>query len=134
MAMLVMSGLIGRVAVLASLGIRERVRSSFCLLLLAQASVNGAIAARDMFVLILFWGAAAIPLALLVSGWGGPPRHPAAWRLLGYWGLGTGALVVGAMTLYAASATCTFAMGVLLKSTVRSRVQPAVGLLTPVAA
>ncbi len=134
MTMLVLSGLIGIVSVLASLGIRERVRSYFCLLLLAQASVNGAIAARDMFVLILFWGAAAIPLAILVSGWGGPRRHPAAGRLLGYWGLGTGALVVGTMTLYAASASGTFDMDVLLKATVSPRVQLVVGLLMLVAA
>ena len=134
MTMLVLSGLIGIVSVLASLGIRERVRSYFCLLLLAQATVNGAIVARDMFVLILFWGAAAIPLAMLVSGWGGPRRHPAAWRLLGYWGLGTVALVVGTMTLYAASASGTFDMDVLLKATVSPRVQLAVGLLMLVAA
>ncbi len=134
MTMLVLSGLIGIVSVLASLGIRERVRSYFCLLLLAQASVNGAIAARDMFVLILFWGAAAIPLAMLVSGWGGPRRQPAAWRLLGYWGLGTVALVVGTMTLYAASAAGTFDMDVLLKATISPRVQLAVGLFMLVAA
>src|SRR3982074_3103550 len=60
MVMLVLSGLIGIVSVLASLGIRERVRSYFCLLLLTQACITGAIVARDMFVLILFWGAVMI--------------------------------------------------------------------------
>ena len=134
MTMLILSGLIGIVSVLASLGIRERVRSYFCLLLLAQATVNGAIVARDMFVLILFWGAAAIPIALLVLGWGGPRRRPAAWRLLGYWSLGTAALVVGTMVLYAAAGGGSFDMDVLLKATVSSRVQLAVGLLMIVAA
>jgi proton-translocating NADH-quinone oxidoreductase chain M len=134
MTMLILSGLIGIVSVLASLGIRERVRSYFCLLLLAQATVNGAIVARDMFVLILFWGAAAIPLALLVLGWGGPRRHAAAWRLLGYWGLGTAALVIGGMTLYAAAGGSTFDMDVLLKATISPRVQLAVGALMIVAA
>jgi proton-translocating NADH-quinone oxidoreductase chain M len=134
MTMLILSGLIGIVSVLASLGIRERVRSYFCLLLLAQATVNGAIVARDMFVLILFWGAAAIPLAMLVIGWGGPRRYPAAWRLLGYWGLGTVALVLGTMTLYAASGAGSFDMDVLLKATVSPRVQVAVGLFMLVAA
>jgi NADH-quinone oxidoreductase subunit M len=134
MTMLVLSGAIGIVSVLASLGIRERVRSYFCLLLLAQATVNGAIVARDMFVLILFWGAAAIPLALLILGWGGPRRHHAAWRLLGYWGLGTGALVIGAMTLYAVTGGASFDMDVLLKATISPRVQLAVGLLMIVAA
>ena len=63
MTMLMVSGLIGIISVLASLGVRERVRSYFCLLLLTQAGINGAIVARDMFVLVLFWSAAAIPIA-----------------------------------------------------------------------
>ena len=132
--MMILSGLIGIASVLASLGVRERVRSYFALLLLAQASVNGAIVARDMFVLILFWGAAAIPLALLVFGWGGSRRQTAGWRLLGYWALGTGALVVGTMTLYSASGGTSFDMDVVLKATISSRVQLAVGLLMIVAA
>jgi proton-translocating NADH-quinone oxidoreductase chain M len=134
MVMLILSALIGIASVLASLGIRERVRSYFCLLLLTQASVNGAIVARDMFVLVLFWAAASIPLALLVLGWGGPRRHPAAWRLLGYWGLGTGALLVGTMALYAATGGASFDMDVLLKTAISPRVQVAVGLLMIVAA
>ncbi len=132
--MLVLSGIIGIVSVLASLGIRERVRSYFVLLLLAQAAVNGAIVARDMFVLILFWSAAAIPLALMIFGWGGPRRQVAGWRLLGYWGLGTAALVVGTMTLYSAAGATSFDMDVLLKATLSSRVEMAVGLLMILAA
>jgi proton-translocating NADH-quinone oxidoreductase chain M len=133
MVMLMLSGLVGIASVLASLGIRERVRGYFCLLLLTQASVNGAIVARDMFVLILFWGAAAIPLALLILGWGGPRRGPATWRLLGYWGLGTVALIVGTMTLYAAAGGTSFDMDVLLKATLTPRLQLAVGLVMLVA-
>ena len=134
MTMLMLSGLIGIVSVLASLGIRERVRSYFCLLLLTQATINGAIVARDMFVLILFWSASAVPLALLIHGWGGPRRHTAAWRLVGYWGLGTAALVLGAMTLYAVTGGTSFDMDVLLKATISPRVQLAIGLLMIVAA
>jgi proton-translocating NADH-quinone oxidoreductase chain M len=135
MTMLLLSGLIGMVSVLASIGIRERVRSYFCLLLLIQASINGAIVARDMFVLILFWSAAAVPIALLILGWGGPRRNAATWRLVGYWGLGTGALVIATMTLYAATGGTSFDMDVLLKATNLSpRVQLIVGLLLIVAA
>ena len=134
MVMLVLSGLIGIATVLASLGIRERVRSYFCLLLLTQACVNGAIVARDMFVLILFWGAAMIPLALLVLGWGGPRREAAAWRLVGYWGLGLAALTVATMTLYAATGGTSFDMDVVLKTAISPRVQLAVGAALIVAA
>ncbi|GAC1472858.1 MAG: NADH-quinone oxidoreductase subunit M [Candidatus Dormibacteraceae bacterium] len=136
MTMLLLSGLIGIVSVLASLGIRERVRSYFCLLLLTQATITGAIVARDMFVLILFWSASAVPLALLIFGWGGPKRNAATWRLIGYWGLGTGSLVIATLTLYAATGGTSFDMDVLLKAAANlsPRVQVIVGLLLIVAA
>jgi len=127
-AMLMLSGLVGIASVLASLGIRERVRSYFALLLLAQASINGAIVARDMFVLILFWGASIVPIALLLLGWGGPRRVGAAWGLVGYWGFGTGVLILGVLTLYAATGGRSFDMDVLLETTLSPRIQLGVGV------
>src|SRR5438477_1588859 len=132
-AMLMLSGLIGIASVLASLGVRERVRTYFALLLLAQASVNGAIVARDMFVLILFWGASIVPIALLILGWGGPRRVGAAWRLVGYWGLGTGALAVGAFALYAVTGGRTFDMETLLGAAQSPRIQIGVSIAMIVA-
>ena len=134
MVMLVLSGVVGIASVLASFGIQQRVRSYFCLLLLAEACVNGAIVAHDMFVLLLFWGGATIPLALLVLGWGGPRREAAAWRLVGYWSLGTLALLIATMALYAASGGTSFDMDVLLRVTLSPRVQVVVGLAVIVAA
>jgi NADH-quinone oxidoreductase subunit M len=134
MTMMILSGIIGITGVLASWGVRERVRSYFTLLLLLQAAVNGAIAAHDMFVLVLFWGAAVIPAVLLVLGWGGPRREAAAWRLVGYWGLGTAALFVATMTAYAASGGNSFDMDVLLKATLTPRVQLAIGVALVIAA
>jgi proton-translocating NADH-quinone oxidoreductase chain M len=134
LVMLLLSGLVGLASVLASFGIRERVRSYFCLLLLSEACVNGAVVAHDMFVLLLFWGAAAIPLALLILGWGGPRRESAAWRLVAYWGLGTLALLVATMALYAASGGKSFDMDVLLRAPLTPRVQLAIGVAVIVAA
>jgi NADH-quinone oxidoreductase subunit M len=134
MIMLILSGLVGLASVLASYGIRERVRSYFCLLLLSQACVTGAIVAHDMFVLLLFWGAATVPLALLVLGWGGPRREAAAWRLVVYWGLGTIALLLATMAMYAAAGTGSFDMDVLLKVALSPRLQLAVGAALMVAA
>ncbi len=134
LAMLMLSGLIGIAAVLASLGVRERVRAYFSLLLLAQASVNGAIVARDMFVLVVFWGASVVPLALLIAGWGGPRRNAAAWRLIGYWGLGTAVLAVGVLALYAAAGAQSFDMDVLLKAQLSPRIQIVISLVMIVAA
>jgi NADH-quinone oxidoreductase subunit M len=133
LVMLMLSGIAGLVSVLASWGVRERVRSYFALLLLAQASVTGAIVARDMFVLVLFWGASIVPIALLVLGWGGPRRVSAAWRLVGYWGLGTGALAVGVFALYAITGGQSFDIDALFKTTLSPRVQLGVGLAMIVA-
>jgi NADH-quinone oxidoreductase subunit M len=134
LVMLILSGLVGLASVLASWGTRERVRSYFCLLLLSQACVNGAVVAHDMFVLLLFWGAATVPLALLVLGWGGPRREAAAWRLAAYWGLGTIALLVATLTLYAATGGKSMDMDVVLKLPVSPRVQVVAGLTIIVAA
>src|SRR5256884_710868 len=87
-----------------------------------------------MFLLVLFWGASAIPLTLLVLGWGGPRRHAAAWRLLGYWGLGTGVLAVGVLALYAVTGGRSFDMDTLLKAGLSPRIQIAVSLVMIVAA
>ena len=134
LVMLVLSGLCGIVAVLASWGVRERVRTYFCLLLLAETAVNGAIVARDTFVLVLFWGATAIPIALLILGWGGPRRTGAAWRLFAYWGFGTATLAVGVLVLYVATGSRSFDMDTLFKTGLSSRLQLVVSLIMIVAA
>jgi NADH-quinone oxidoreductase subunit M len=134
LVMLILSGIVGIAAVLASFGVRERVRSYFCLLLLSEACITGAIVAHDMFVLLLFWGAATVPLALLILGWGGPRREAATWRFVGYWGLGTIALLIATMALYAASGGGSFDMDVLLKAALSPRLQVAVGTALIVAA
>lgn len=132
--MLMLSALVGIISVLASLGVRTRVRSYFALLLLAQGSVTGAIAAHDLFVLVLFWSASVVPLALLVLGWGGPRRETAAWRLVGYWGAGTIALILAVTGIYAASGATSFDMDVVLKSPLGARAEVVVGLALIIAA
>src|SRR5256884_8695497 len=87
-----------------------------------------------MFLLVLFWGASAIPLTLLVLGWGGPRRHAAAWRLLGYWGLGTGVLAAGVLAFSAVPGAQSFDMDTLLKAGLSPRIQIAVSLVMIVAA
>jgi len=126
--MLMLSALIGIISVLASVGVRTRVRAYFALLLLAQGTVTGAIAAHDLFVLALFWSASAVPLALLVLGWGGVRRESAAWRLVGYWGAGTVALILAITGIYAAAGGTSFDMDVVLKSPVGARAEVIIGI------
>jgi len=132
--MVMLSALVGIISVLASSGIRTRVRSYFVLLLLTQSCVTGAIVAHDLFVLVLFWSAATVPLALLILGWGGPRRETAAWRLAGYWGAGTVALVLAVAAIYVATGATSFDMDVALKAPLGARAELIVGLALVIAA
>lgn len=134
MTMLILSNLVGVAAVLASSGVRTRVREYFALLLLVQGAVHGVIAAQNLFVLVLFWGAAVVPLALLVLGWSDRRATSAAWRVLGYGALSTAAVAAAALMLFRATGSATFEFDSVLKATVNSRVQVAVGIAVLIAA
>jgi len=75
-----------------------------------------------------------IPIAILILGWGGPRRNAAAWRLVGYWGLGTAALVIGTLVLYSAAGTNSFDADVLLKASLSPRIQLVAAIAMIVAA
>ena len=132
-SMLLLSALVGICAVIASWEVRERPRTYFVLLLLMESAVNGAIASRDFFVFFLFWSAVAVPLALLVLGWGEQTRAGAAWRLLGYWGLGSAALLAGGLLLYQAAGASDFELDTLTKATPGGRMQIVIAALLLVA-
>jgi NADH-quinone oxidoreductase subunit M len=129
MALLLLNAVIGLAAVIASWDVRDRGKAYFILLLLTQAAVNGVVVARDLFVLLLFWAASAIPVAVLVAGWAGPRGSAIASRVLAYWGLGTAALLAGILLLYSAAGSSDFDLDTLGKVASTPRVQLIVGVL-----
>jgi proton-translocating NADH-quinone oxidoreductase chain M len=134
-SMLLLSALVGVCAVVASWEVHDRPRSYFALLLLMEASINGAVVARDFFLFFLFWSAAAVPLALLVAGWSDSRRSPGAvWRLLGHWGLGSAALLTAGLLLYRASGGSDFDLDTLTRATPSARVELVIAVLLVVAA
>jgi NADH-quinone oxidoreductase subunit M len=132
--LLLLGSLIGVASVLASGGVRERVREYFVLLLLVVGTVNGVLCARDMFVLVLFWAAGIVPVALLVAGWGGPERRIAASRYLAYGAVGTFALLAVALILYAATGGISFDFDFLAHGLLNARLQVVIAILVVVAA
>jgi proton-translocating NADH-quinone oxidoreductase chain M len=134
-SMLLLSSLVGVCAVVASWEVHDRPRSYFALLLLMEAGINGAVVARDFFLLFLFWSAVTVPLALLVAGWGGSARSSGAvWRLLGYWGVGSAALLVAGLLLYQASGGSDFDLDTLTRATPSTRLELVIAALLVVAA
>lgn len=133
-ALMLLSLLVGLAAILAAYHQHERPREFFVLLLLAVATFNGFAAARDVFLLILFWTASIAPLGLLVAGWGGRRRRPAAARLAAFWGLGTLFLVAASVLLHQGSGSVGWDFDTLLRSAPHGRLQVVFGLLLLAAA
>jgi proton-translocating NADH-quinone oxidoreductase chain M len=134
-SLLLLSSIVGVCGVVASWEVRDRPRSYFALLLLMEASINGAVVARDFFLFFLFWSATVVPLALLVAGWGGSGRgQGAVWRLLGYWGLGSAALLTAGLLLYRAAGGADFDIATLTAATPSARLELVIGILLVVAA
>ena len=134
--LLMLNGLVGVAAVLASTGIRVRPRSYFVLVLLTEAALNGLACARDLFLFLLFFAALTVPVALLVAGWAapGPRRAAAAGRLLVHWGLGTAALLLAVLLIASASGAGTFDLDTIGRAAVSPRVQVVAGILVVLAA
>jgi len=133
---LLVNGLVALSAILASTGVRTRPREYFVLLLLAESALNGLVCARDLFLLVLFWSAAAVPLGLLVAGWGVSAwrRSGAAVRLLGYWGAGAAVLALAVVVLAASAGGGTFDLDFLGKAALPARTQVVIGILVILAA
>src|SRR5438874_2547501 len=82
--MLVLSGLVGFIAVIASWGIEKQVKGYFALILLLLAGMNGVFCAMDFFLFYVFWELMLLPMYFLIGIWCGPNRVYAAIKFFLY--------------------------------------------------
>ena len=86
--------------------IKERKTNFFALLLLFEFGLIGVFSALDLFVFYVFWEVALVPMYLMVGGWGGARRGPAAVKFFVYTMVGS-VFMLGSV-LYLHSQTGTF--------------------------
>lgn len=106
-----LTGVVGVTAVIASWGIKERVREYFALMGLSIAGVFGVFLTLDLFFFILFYELASIPIYFLIGMWGSHGKNPwretrreyAALKLLLYLQLGGALILVSFLALYFAA-------------------------------
>ena len=111
-ALLALNGLLFMLAVLATrVGEIDRPRLFLALLLSAEAAVSGALLARDLVFFFVCFDAVLVPVFFLVSIFGEGNRQAAAIKLLVYTGVGSLAMLLSILALYAAqpAATASFA-------------------------
>ncbi len=112
--LVLLTGLLGLVAVLASWHIQNRVREYFIWLLALQTGVMGVFTSLDFLLFFLFWELELIPMFFLIAIWGSDPkskREYSAMKFLIFTILGSAFMLVGILVLF--FSTGTFDMTVL---------------------
>jgi len=82
--MVLLSGIVGFIAILASWGIEKNVKAYFALLLTLLTGMNGVFCALDFFCFYVFWEVMLLPMYFLIGLWGGPNRVYAATKFFLY--------------------------------------------------
>ncbi len=98
--MVLLTGLLGMVAVFASWSVRDRVREYFVWLLVLQTAVMGVFTSLDFFLFFLFWELELVPMFFLISVWGSGRKEYSAMKFLIFTILGGAFMLVGIVALY----------------------------------
>ena len=69
--------------------VKQPRRNFYAFLLLFEFGLIGVFTALDLFVFYVFWEVALVPMYLMVGGWGGPRKAPAAVKFFIYTFLGS---------------------------------------------
>ena len=100
--MILLTGLLGFCAVLASWKIGMRVREYFAWLLLLQTAVMGVFASLDFILFFVFWELELVPMYFLISIWGSGRCQYSAMKFLVFTFLGSAFMLVAILTLFLA--------------------------------
>ena len=98
--MLVLSGLLTFLAVLASWKIDKKPAFYFSMMLLLEVGMNGVFLALDFVLFYVFWELVLVPMYFLIAQWGGPRREYAAMKFFLYTLFGSVFMLIGIATLY----------------------------------
>lgn len=99
MPLVILSGLVTTLAILASWNVQRRPRLYFSLLLLMYSAQVGVFLAQDLLVFFLMWELELVPVYLLISIWGGPKRLYAATKFILYTAIGSIFILIAAMAM-----------------------------------
>ena len=101
LVLLLMTTLIGFIAVYSSYGaIAERQKEYYVLLLLLQTFMLGTFCSLDFFLFYVFWEIMLVPMYFLIGVWGGERRLYAAIKFFLYTLAGSVLMLLGIIALY----------------------------------
>ncbi len=100
LALVLLAGLVGVLACLASWKVEEKVRGYFALFLLLNSTLMGAFLSLDLVLFYVFFEAMLLPMYFLIALWGGDRREYAAMKFLLYTLFGSVFILVAILALY----------------------------------
>ena len=103
--MVLLTGLLGMVAIFCSWGIRHRVREYFIWLLVLQTAVMGVFTALDFLLFFLFWELELLPMFFLISIWGSGRKEYSAMKFVIFTISGSAVMLVGILSLFFSTGT-----------------------------
>jgi NADH-quinone oxidoreductase subunit M len=97
--MVVLTGLLFPISLLASVKISKKVNAYFALMLALEASLLGIFLSIDLFLFFVFWEAMLVPMYFLIGAWGHDRRIYAALKFFIYTATGSALLLIGILSL-----------------------------------
>jgi NADH-quinone oxidoreductase subunit M len=98
--MLLLSALLGLIAILASWNVTDRAKGYFAMLLLLQVGMNGVFVALDFVLFYVFWELVLVPMFFLIGIWGGARREYASIKFFLYTLAGSVFMLVAILALF----------------------------------
>ncbi|MEO0949392.1 MAG: proton-conducting transporter membrane subunit, partial [Cyanobacteria bacterium J06641_5] len=113
MPLIVLSGLVTALALLASWRVERKPKLFYFLMLVLLSAQIGVFAARDLLMFFFMWELELVPVYLLISIWGGKDRFYAATKFILYTALGSVFILVSALAMAFYGDNFTFDMAEL---------------------
>jgi proton-translocating NADH-quinone oxidoreductase, chain M len=106
--MLIITGIVSVLAILASWNIEHRSKEFFAWMLALQTAMYGVFVALDYILFFLFWELLLVPMYFIIGIWGGPRREYAAIKFFIYTMVGSAIMLVGILATYLRAGLGTF--------------------------
>ncbi len=82
--MILLTGLLTPLALLASFSVQDRIKPYMMLFLLLETGMLGVFASLDLLLFFLFWEVGLVPMYFLINQWGGKDRRYASFKFIVY--------------------------------------------------
>ncbi|MEO0540989.1 MAG: NAD(P)H-quinone oxidoreductase subunit 4 [Cyanobacteria bacterium P01_A01_bin.105] len=99
MPLVVLSGLVTTLAVMASWNVKQKPQLYFSMLMLMYSAQLGVFLSQDLLMFFIMWELELVPVYLLISIWGGSRRLYAATKFILYTAIGSIFILVAALAM-----------------------------------